>query len=108
MPLNNSVLSLVIENEGSSSISKSTIPVPADITGAVQIVAANASRKGLSLWNASTGNILIEYGAAPTASAYAFKLNPNSYFELPYDYKGVIQGLWDATGGNGLYVREFS
>ncbi len=104
MPLNNPS---IISSSTSTTVTRATIAVPSDITVAQILVASNAARKGLTLWNNSTGNVFIELGAAPTALAYSVRLSPGGYYELPYHYTGEIQGLWDAAGGTGVLVREF-
>lgn len=108
MPLSNTVLNLTLSAEGVGVVTRSTILVPTDVNTSVVLVAANANRKGITFWNNSIGNILIEFGAAPTSSSYAFKLNPDGYYELPFQFTGVVQGLWDAPGGDGILIREFS
>lgn len=108
MPLYNPVLNFVVASDHAGTCTRTTVVVPANIANATELVAANANRKGLSLLNNSTGNVLIEFGAAPTATSYLVKLNSGGYYEVPYDYTGQIQGLWDAAGGTGVLVREFS
>lgn len=107
MPLNNPVAVNVLPVT-SSNVSRVTIAVPADITIPQILVAANVNRDGLTIWNDSSGNLLLELGAAPTPSTYTAKIAPGGYYELPYLYIGQVQGLWDAPGGNGVLVREFT
>lgn len=83
---------------------------PTSVTAAttnIQLLAANASRKGATIWNNSTASLYIELGATASANAYAAKLDPAGYYELPFGYTGVIAGLWTAANGNAL-IREFS
>ena len=107
MPLNNPV-SVTVSASTSGTATPTTVAVPANIANAAVLAAANANRKGLTLWNNSTGNVLIELGAAPTSTTYTAKINPGGYYELPFGYTGQIQGLWDAAGGTGVLVREFT
>lgn len=108
MPLSNTVLNLNLVSEGVGSVARSTIPVPSNTSTPVLLAAANANRKGLVFYNNSVGNVLIEFGTNPTSSTYAVKLNPEGYYELPFQYTGSVHGLWEVLGGEGILVREFT
>lgn len=108
MPLSNTIFSLSVGTETSGTVTRSTVAVPDNLATAAVLLAANANRKGATVYNNSVGNVLIEFGAAPTLTGYAAKVNPNGYYELPYGFTGEIQGLWDAAGGSGVLIREFS
>ncbi|MHC5594730.1 MAG: hypothetical protein ACYTXC_01955 [Nostoc sp.] len=71
------------------------------------ILAANNSRKGATVWNDSTANLFLEFGATATTSAFTAKLSPSGYYEVPFNYTGVISGIWSGVNGNAL-VREFT
>jgi len=73
----------------------------------VAILAANANRKGATIWNASTATLFMDLDAAATAADYAAKLDPGGYYEVPFGFTGAISGIWSAANGNAL-VREFS
>lgn len=108
MPLNNpSEVIVSPADNNATSITRATIAPPANLNNAVQLVAANPNRKGVTLWNESTGNILIELEIAPTPASFTAKLKPGGYYELPFNPDVAIHGLWDAPGGTGVFVREF-
>lgn len=65
---------------------------------AVQLLAANAARKCLSVYNATTGNLYIRLGATASLTDWVVKLRPNDYYEQ--DYTGTVSGIWDAGSGN--------
>ncbi|MEH2287173.1 hypothetical protein [Nostoc sp.] len=71
------------------------------------ILAANSNRVGATIWNNSTANLYIEFGATTTTSAFVAKISPGGYYELPFRYIGVISGIWDAANGKAL-VRELT
>ncbi len=90
------------------STSTTSTPTTVASTTANQIIlAANASRKGATIWNNSTANLFIEFGAAATTSAFTAELSPGGYYEIPFKYTGAISGIWSAVNGNAL-VREFT
>lgn len=77
-------------------------------TTASTLVASNSNRKGLTLFNSSDKTIFVDYSNAVTASDYAFKLEPNAYYEMPRPiYTGVLHAIL-ATGTASIEVREFS
>lgn len=73
----------------------------------VTILAANSNRKGGTIWNDSTANLFLEFGATATTSAFTAKLNGGGYYEVPFHYTSVISGIWSAVNGNAL-VRELT
>lgn len=73
------------------------------------ILAANPNRKGASIYNNSTANLLVDLIPATgsvDAATFGLKIPSQSYYELPFGYTGAIMGLWDAVNGSAL-VREF-
>lgn len=76
-------------------------------TTSVQLLAANSSRKGATIWNNSTAAVYIELGATSSANAYTAKLEAGGYYEIPFGYTGAISGLWTAANGSAL-IRELS
>lgn len=87
--------------------SSSVTPTPVTAaTASTSLLSANVNRKGASIWNGGTGTLYVEYGATASTAAYAFKLDPNGYGEIPFGYTGAVSGIWSATGGSAL-VREF-
>ncbi len=79
--------------------------IEASITS-IQILAANPERKGVTIWNNGTANLFLELGAKAAMTAFALKITPGSYYELPFGYTGRISGIWDVANGFA-FVREF-
>lgn len=79
--------------------------IEASITS-IQILAANPDRKGATIWNNGTANLFIELGAKAALTAFALKITPGSYYEVPFGYSGRISGIWDVASGFA-FVREF-
>ena len=111
MALYNPIVVNTTVNSGGSQISNnvvaSTVFVPADLTVAQILAPQNANRKGLAMWNDSQNPVYIDFGITPTTERYAFKFNPDGYYETPFGFTGEIQGLWAGSGGIGIFVREF-
>ncbi len=77
--------------------------VPSANTDTV-ILAANSSRKGATIYNDSTANLLLLLAnAVSSATVWTVKIPPDGYYELPADgyvYTGAIKGIWSAVNGN--------
>lgn len=87
-----------------STVAATTVASSATSTS---LLAANSSRSGFTIWNASTAILYLDYGATATAAAYAVRIDPGGYFESPIAFTGQISGIWSAANGSAL-VREFS
>ncbi|MEH2392604.1 hypothetical protein [Nostoc sp.] len=85
----------------------STPTTVASSTSNQTILAANSNRKGATIWNNSTAILYLELGPTATTSAFTAKLFAGGYYETPFNYTGVISGIWSAINGNAL-VRELT
>ena len=84
--------------------------VPAN-TSPGNLLAANPSRVGATIFNASTANLFINFGTNTLDSTnnFAAKIIPGGYYEVPVTYTGIIAGVWDANAPNtSAKVLEFS
>lgn len=79
--------------------------VPA--TGADQVIlAANTSRLGATIYNDSTAILfLLLSNATASATVYTTQLVPNDYYEVPFNYTGVIKGFYASATGNARVVE---
>lgn len=71
----------------------------------VTLKASNASRKGLSIQNDSTQTLFVKLGATASATSYTVKVTAGSYYEVPFNYTGIVDGIWASANGNA-YVTE--
>jgi hypothetical protein len=89
----------------SSSTTKTDLA--ASITSST-ILAANASRKGVAIWNNSISNLFLDFASTVSLTSYSVKIAPQGYFEMPFNYQGIISGIWDVADTNGkALIREF-
>lgn len=77
---------------------------------AVTILASNAARLGGSVVNDSTAILyLILSATTPTTAVYtvalAAKGTVGSYYEIPFGYTGIIQGIWATANGNAVVTQ---
>lgn len=97
-----------------------TVPVSTSSTGtksnvgssasSVTILAANANRKGATIYNDSTQILYLDLsGGTASSSSYSTQVGSQQLFELPGPtiYTGLITGIWASANGNAR-VTEFS
>lgn len=86
-----------------------TQTIVASSASSVQIIAAdsNFGRIGVAIYNDSSA-VLYLLLSATTASAtvYTVQMAAGSYYEVPYNYVGVINGIWASANGNAR-ITEF-
>lgn len=73
----------------------------------VSILALNASRKGVTLFNDSTAICRVAYGATASATSFTVLLQPNSFYEMDTLYTGAISGIWASATG-AMRVTELT
>lgn len=74
-----------------------------------QLLAANASRKGLLLTNTDANAVYVYYGTTATATKFTVIIQPNAYWEMPQPiYPGRIDAIWAANGSGSLIGSELS
>lgn len=72
-------------------------------------LAPNVSRVNAVFTNddGSAGNVYVKFGVGASTGSYSVKLRPGGYYELPCNYSGEIDGVWDTMIGT-LFITEFS
>ncbi len=66
----------------------------------VTLLASNANRLGATIFNDSTQNLFVKFGATASSSSFAVKMTPGTYYEVPFSYTGIIDGIWASANGN--------
>jgi hypothetical protein len=66
----------------------------------VTVLAANVARLGATIANDSTQVLYLKFGATASATSYTVKMAAGAYYEVPFGYAGVIDGIWAAANGN--------
>ena len=80
--------------------------VPSSATS-VTLLAANSGRKGATIYNDSTQNLYVKFGTTASNTSFTLIMVPASYYEVPFQYTGRIDGIWAAANGNAR-VTEFT
>ena len=66
----------------------------------VELLAANAGRRGAYFYNDSTALLYINFGATASATAFTVLVPPSGFYEMPSPpYTGSIKGIWASATG---------
>lgn len=75
--------------------------VAATTSDSTTILSSNTARRGATVYNDSAlASMRLSLGATCTATSYTVLLAPGGFYEVPYDYTGIITGDWTAASGN--------
>ena len=94
----------------SSTPSASTASAVTQVAGSLVVVtlkAANAARKGLTLYNEGNQPWYVKLGAAATLTSFTVKILRDGYYEVPFGYTGIVTGI-QAVSSSSLYVTELT
>jgi len=78
----------------------------------VTVLAANTGRLGATVTNDSSALLYLKLGATASTTSYTVVLAGNAsapfaYYELPFGYTGIIDGIWSSATGTAR-VTELS
>lgn len=96
---------LAINADGSinTQVAKSSTSDVTSVAGSVSnvtLLASNASRIGATISNDSTSNLFLKLGAIAASTSYTVKLSTDDFFEVPFGYTGIIDGIWSVASGD--------
>lgn len=91
------------------SLTATTTSVPFDDVASVDLLVVNALRLGATLYNASDGDMFVRLGTPATLADFTVRMVPNAYYEVPFNYRGVITAIWAvATTAGFATVTELT
>ena len=82
---------------------RSTTPAQSSVAGSassVSLLASNANRLGATVFNDSTADLYLKLGATASTTSFTVKMAAGSYFEVPFNYTGAIDGIWSSATGS--------
>ena len=83
-----------------------TVSQVASSATVVTLMASNALRRGLCVFNDSSSVLYIKFGSSASATSYTVKLDAGGYYEMPANlYSGAVTGIWVSANGYA-YVTE--
>lgn len=78
-------------------------PTLANVTSSatnVTLLAANARRKGVIIFNDSTEVLYLKFGATASTTSFTYYIVPGAHWEMPKPiYPGIIDGIWASANG---------
>lgn len=74
----------------------------------VTILALNAQRRGATIYNDSTATLYLKLGATASSTSFTVKMLADDYFEVPFWYTGVIDGIWASATGSARVTEVTS
>ena len=79
-----------------------------DTASSVTLLAANSARRGATIHNDSTAVLYVKHGATASAASHTLKMAANSYYEVPFGYTGIIDGIWASDASGMAMMTEFT
>lgn len=73
----------------------------------VNLLALNTARVGATLYNDSTSFVNVKLGTTASATSFTIRMGPGGYMELPYNYNGNVDAIWDTANGS-MRITEFT
>ena len=73
----------------------------------VTVLSSNTQRLGASLFNDSNSVCYVKCGTTASATDFVVKMGPGSFWEVPFGYRGRIDGIW-VTATGSMRVAEFT
>lgn len=99
---------VAFDSAQSSSDTEEATNVAASDT-VVTLLAANADRKGGSVFNDADKALYLKNGAGASATSFKVKIAAGGYYEFPQPiYTGIITGIWDAAPTGSARISEES
>ena len=82
--------------------STTTVTVVSDTASSTTILASNANRLGATVENDSSAVLYLLLGSGTASSTnYTVRMIQYSYYEIPYNYTGQINGIWASDPNDG-------
>jgi len=80
--------------------SGATLSSVAGTASSTTLLAANSARLGATIYNDSTAELLVKFGATASSSSFTVAIGSDGYFETPFSYTGRIDGIWGSATGD--------
>jgi hypothetical protein len=93
----------------SQQLARSEVVNNIAVASSATVVTLIAARKrmGLSIFNDSTAILHVKLGTAASATDKTLEIAAGGYWDVPYNYQGIVTGIWDSANGFA-YVAEYT
>lgn len=65
----------------------------------VTLLSTNANRLGATVYNDSNQVLYLKLGATASTTSYTVRVSAQGYYEVPSNYTGQIDGIWNSANG---------
>jgi hypothetical protein len=101
---NNDYTPFAVDSKGAQFVearphTTTTLTNVASSATTVNLAASNANRRGLTIYNDSTQILYVKLGITASTTSFTIKLGPDMYYEVPFNYTGIIDGIWASANG---------
>lgn len=73
------------------------------------LLAANAARKGMTVYNEGSTVLYLALGtAAASATSYTCQVAAGGYYEAPFEYTGQVRGIWAGAPTGNARITELT
>lgn len=80
-----------------------------DTASNTTLVAATSARKGLMVFNDSTSDLYLKYGATASTTSFTVKIGAGAFWEMPSPiYTGIVDGIWSADASGAARITELT
>lgn len=79
-----------------------------DTASSTTLIASNANRLGATVFNDSTVVLYLKLGATASTTSFSIKLDPSDYYEIPFGYTGVVDGIWASDASGAARITELT
>lgn len=105
MPMGDAAARALFVKSQPAVATTSAVTQVASSATSVTLKATNANRLGLMIFNDSTSVLYVKFGATASTTSYTVKMTAGQYYEAPFGYTGVVDGIWASANGNA-YITE--
>lgn len=89
----------------SASVAQSSVN---DTASNVTLLASNTNRLGATIFNDSTVTLYLKLGATASTTSFTVAMVAASYYEVPFAYTGIIDGIWASDASGAARITELT
>ena len=97
----------IVVSEPAAAPNSATSSVAASASN-VLLLASNADRRGATVYNDSNQTLFLKLGVTASLSDFTVRMIKRAYYEVPYDYTGQIDGIWESGASGNARVTELT
>lgn len=79
-----------------------------DTAVSTTLIASNANRLGATIFNDSTVALYVKLGGTASTTSFTIKLDAQDYYEIPFGYTGVVDGIWASDASGAARITELA